>query len=217
MHGRRFKRLLPVLIASSVAVLALCAADTGAALAQAKQPSAKSSSKSAARKSVRPSQSHAVRMAALYDALEKAPNAAAAKAIEVRIEIARMQSGSATADLLMSRVRSSVEAKDNKLALELLNSVVDIAPNFTEARSQRATLYYEAKDIGRALADLRIIIAKDPKHYTALTGLGIIFGELDQDKLALDAFRRALKVNPYLDGVPETVKKLEIKVEGREI
>ena len=51
----------------------------------------------------------------------------------------------------------------------------------------------------------------------SLTGLGIIFDELDQDKLALEAFRRALKVNPYLDGVPEMVKKLTLKVEGREI
>jgi tetratricopeptide (TPR) repeat protein len=222
--GRFSKRhLLPALIAA----LAFCAADPASALAQARRPAAQDkpqdkssqeqSSKSAARKNVRPSQRAAVRMNALYDALQRAPNAAAAKAIETRIEIARMESGSATADLLMSRVRTSLEAKDNKLALELLNSVVDLAPNFIEARAQRATLYYESKDIGRALADLRVIVAKDPRHYTALTGLGIIFGELDQDKLALEAFRRAMKVNPHLDGVSEIVKKLQLKVEGREI
>ncbi|HWK00520.1 MAG TPA: tetratricopeptide repeat protein [Xanthobacteraceae bacterium] len=222
--GRFSKRhLLPALIAA----LALCAAPTQAAFAQGKAPAAKSpegtqdkqdkSSKSAARKNVRPSQRAAVRMNALYDALERAPNAAAAKAIETRIEIARMESGSATADLLMSRVRMSLEAKDNGLALELLNSVVDLAPNFIEARAQRATLYYESKDVARALADLRVIVAKDPRHYTALTGLGIIFGELDQDKLALEAFRRAMKVNPHIDGVTEIVKKLQLKVEGREI
>jgi tetratricopeptide (TPR) repeat protein len=222
ISGRFSKRhLLPALIAA----LAFCAAGTGDAFAQARQPSTKSpgksseksSSKSAAREHVRPSQRAAVRMNALYDALERAPNAAAAKAIETRIEIARMVSGSATADLLMSRVRTSLEAKDNHLALELLNAVVDLAPNFIEARAQRATLYYEAKDIGRALADLRVIVAKDPRHYTALTGLGVIFDELDQDKLALEAFRRAMKVNPHLDGVSDIVKKLQLKVEGREI
>ncbi len=41
-----------------------------------------------------------------------------------------MQSGSATADLLLARARQSVEAKNNRLALDLLTSVVDIAPNF---------------------------------------------------------------------------------------
>jgi tetratricopeptide (TPR) repeat protein len=223
--GRFFKRhLLPALIAT----LALSAADTGAALAQAKQPDAKSPSKSSgkssekpssqsARNNVRPSQRAAVRMNTLYNALERAPNAAAAKAIETRIEIARMESGSATANLLMSRARTSLEAKDNKLALELLNAIVDLAPDFIEARAQRATLYYETKDIGRALADLGVIVAKDPRHYTALTGLGIIFEELDKDKLALEAFRRAMKVNPHLDGVSDIVKKLQLKVEGREI
>lgn len=235
-HGHFFRRLskrhlLSSVFAALIAALALCAAPMQAAFAQGKPPAAKSpegsrdtaqdkqdkSSKSAARKNVRPSQRAAVRMNALYDALERAPNAAAAKAIETRIEIARMESGSATADLLMSRVRTSLEAKDNGLALELLNSVVDLAPNFIEARAQRATLYYESKDVGRALADLRVIVAKDPRHYTALTGLGIIFGELDQDKLALEAFRRAMKVNPHIDGVTEIVKKLQLKVEGREI
>ncbi len=117
----------------------------------------------------------------------------------------------------MARARQSVEAKDNRLAFELLSTVVDLAPSFLEARAQRATLYYESKDTARSLADLRVIVAKDPKHYGALTGIGIIFEEIGEDKLALDAFRRALAVDPFLEGVPETVKKLSLKVEGRDI
>lgn len=157
------------------------------------------------------------RLSALYDALAEAPNAELAKLVESKIESTRLQSGSPTTDLLMGRVRASVAAKDNRLALELLDAIIQIAPDFTEARVQRATLYYEAKDIPRSLADLAVIVAKEPRHYTALTGLGVIFQELGKDKLALDAFRRALKVDPFLESVPETVKKLSIKVEGREI
>jgi tetratricopeptide (TPR) repeat protein len=169
------------------------------------------------RKPLRPAQSRAVRMAALYDALAKAPNADAAKLIEARIDAARLQSGSPTADLLMARARLSVEAKNTRLALELLDAIVDLAPDYTEARAQRASIYYESKNIPQALADLRVIVAKDPKHYTALTGLGVIFDEIGQDKLALEAFRRALAVDPFLDGVPDYIKKLTLKVEGRDI
>ncbi len=53
--------------------------------------------------------------------------------------------------------------------------------------------------------------------YNALTGLGIIFEELGEDKLALDAFRRALAINPYIEGAQEFVRKLSLKVEGRDI
>jgi Tfp pilus assembly protein PilF len=201
------RRLLPLLIAT----LALVATDMSAASAQSH------SRKEHSRRTLKPPPNHAARLAALYNALAKAPNPQTAKAIETQIEIARLQSGSPTADLLMARARQSLAVKNKRLALELLDSVVSIAPNFTEARAQRATIYYEGKNIVRALADLRVIVARDPKHYQALTGLGVIFEELGDDKLALEAFRRAVAVNPYLEGADEFIKKLSLKVEGREI
>ena len=56
-----------------------------------------------------------------------------------------------------------------------------------------------------------------PRHFGALTGLGVIMQELGEDKLALEAFRRALAVNPHLQKIPEFVKSLSEKVEGRDI
>lgn len=159
----------------------------------------------------------AARLDTLYDALAKAPNPVIAKIVEGKIEALNFQSGSATADLLMARARSMIEARDSKLAFELLDSVVAIAPNFVEARSQRATLYYETKNIPGALADLRVVLAREPRHYGALMGLGVILQELGEDKRALEAFRRALAIDPYLDAVPDMVKKLEVEVEGRDI
>jgi tetratricopeptide (TPR) repeat protein len=159
----------------------------------------------------------AARLDTLYEALAKAPNQAIAKIVEAKIEILNFQSGSVTADLLMARARSMIEAKDSKLAFELLDSVVEIAPNFVEARAQRATLYYVTKNIPGALADLRVVIAREPRHYGALTGLGVILQEIGEEKRALEAFRRALAIDPYLDAVPEMVKKLQAEVEGRDI
>ncbi len=48
-------------------------------------------------------------------------------------------------------------------------------------------------------------------------GLGIILEELGEDKRALEALRRALEINPHMDNVPEIVRRLKLKVEGREI
>ncbi len=105
----------------------------------------------------------AARLDMLYEALAKAPNQAIAKIVEAKIEALNIQSGSATADLLMVRARSMIEAKDSKLAFELLGSVIDIAPSFIEARAQRATLYYVTKNIPGALADLRVVLAREPQ------------------------------------------------------
>ena len=128
-----------------------------------------------------------------------------------------LQSGSDTADLLVTRARGMIEAKDYDLSLKLLNATIDVAPQFTEAYAQRATVYYLKKDLYRALADLRVVVAREPRHFTAYAGLGVILQDIGEHKRALEAFRRAVAVNPFLKGIPEMLKKLEVRVDGREI
>jgi hypothetical protein len=45
----------------------------------------------------------------------------------------------------------------------------------------------------------------------------MIMQDIGDDKRALDAFRKALAVNPHLEKVPQLVKTLSEKVEGRDI
>ncbi len=164
-----------------------------------------------------PKLSRAERLDTLYGALKAAPNARAAQAVEDRIEAMLAQSGSDTADLLMVRARGVMEAKEYDLSIELLDSVIELAPDFTEAYAQRATALYLKKEINRALADLRVVIAREPRHFVAFAGLGVILQDIGNDRLALDAFRRAIAIHPHLKGIPNLIKRLEPKVEGREI
>jgi tetratricopeptide (TPR) repeat protein len=153
----------------------------------------------------------------LFEALKAAPDADSAKLVENRIWALWFASGSDTADLLMSRVKTATDEKDVKLALQLLDSIIDLKPDYVEAWNRRATLHFTAKDYGKSLADIRQVLAREPRHFGALTGLGVIMQELGEDKLALEAFRRALAVNPHLQKIPEFVKSLSEKVEGRDI
>jgi tetratricopeptide (TPR) repeat protein len=164
-----------------------------------------------------PRLSRAERLDALYGALKAAPNARAAQAVEERIDAMTMQSGSDTADLLMARARGVMESKDYDLSIELLDATIELSPDFTEAYAQRATALFLKKEINRALADLRVVISREPRHYSALAGLGVILQDIGNDKLALDAFRRAIAIHPHLKGIPNLIKRLEPKVEGREI
>jgi tetratricopeptide (TPR) repeat protein len=153
----------------------------------------------------------------LFEALKAAPDADSAKLVEGRIWALWLHSGSDTADLLMTRVKSAMEGKDNGLAIELLTAVIGLKPEYVEAWNRRATLYFANKDYGKAVADIREVLAREPRHFGALSGLGIIMQEFGEDKLALEAFRRALAVNPHLPKIPEMVKTLTEKVEGRDI
>jgi tetratricopeptide (TPR) repeat protein len=159
----------------------------------------------------------AVQLDGLYAALKAAPTAQIAKEIEKRIDAAHLVTDSDTLNLLMIRARTTMEAREFETALALLDSLIEVNPRYTEAWAQRATLYFVKKDLYRSLADLRVVLAQEPRHYQALAGLGVILQDLGEDKRALDAFRRALEVNPHLENVPELVRRLKLKVEGRDI
>jgi tetratricopeptide (TPR) repeat protein len=153
----------------------------------------------------------------LFGALKAAPDEASAKHVEARIWALWMHTPSDTAALLMVRAKAAVEAQKMDVALKLLDAVVKLRPDYIEAWNRRATLYYLKNDYAHSLQDIREVLVREPRHFGALAGLGMIMQEVGDEKRALEAFRKALAVNPHLEKVPELVKTLTEKVEGRDI
>ena len=153
----------------------------------------------------------------LFGALKAAPDEASARHVEARIWAQWMQTPSDTAALLMSRAKQAMDAQKTDVALKLLDSVVKLRPDYTEAWNRRATLYYLKSDYLHSMQDIQQVLIREPRHFGALAGLGMIMQDIGDDKRALDAFRKALAVNPHLEKVPELVKSLTEKVEGRDI
>jgi len=153
----------------------------------------------------------------LFGALKAAPDDDSAKAVEARIWAIWLQTPSDTAALLMMRSKAAMDARQPELAIKLLDAVIKLRPDYVEAWNRRATLYYLQNDYGRSLADIQQVLAREPRHFAALAGLGLIMQDLGDEKHALEAFRKALAINPHLEKVPELVKQLSEKVEGRDI
>jgi len=153
----------------------------------------------------------------LFGALKAAPDELSAKAVEAKIWAIWLQTPSDTAALLMSRAKAAIDAQQGDIALKLLDATIKLRPDYVEAWNRRATLYYLRNDYGRSLADIQQVLVREPRHFGALAGLGMIMQDLGDDKRALEAFRKALAVNPHLDKVPDLVKTLTEKVEGRDI
>jgi tetratricopeptide (TPR) repeat protein len=153
----------------------------------------------------------------LFGALKVAPDDTIAKAIEQRIWAQWVVSRSDTANLLMTRVKTAIEKHEMELAIKLLDSIVKIKPDYIEGWNRRATLYYMKKDYGRSLADIREVLKREPRHFGALSGLGLILQDIGDDKQALEVYRRALAIYPRLQRIPDVVKTLQEKVEGRDI
>jgi tetratricopeptide (TPR) repeat protein len=153
----------------------------------------------------------------LFAGLKIAPDAESAKAIEDRIWALWMVSGSDTCNLLMARVKAASDEKDYDLAIKLLDAVIALKPDYVEAWNRRATIYYLMKDYGHSVADIREVLLREPRHFGALSGLGLILQEIGDDKHALEAYRRALAIDPHLEHLPDVVKTLRETVEGRDL
>jgi tetratricopeptide (TPR) repeat protein len=153
----------------------------------------------------------------LFGALKAAPDDASAKAVEDRIWAVWSGAGNETTNLLMSRAKKAADEQDYDLAIRLLSSVIEIKPDFTEAWNRRATVYFLQKDYTNSMADIAKVLSREPRHFGALSGLGLILQEIGDEKHALEAYRRAVDVYPRLKGMDEKVKTLAEKVDGRNL
>jgi len=114
-------------------------------------------------------------------------------------------------------VKAATDGKDLDLAIKLLDAVVEIRPGYVEGWNRRATIYYMKKDYVKSMQDIQQVLAREPRHFWALSGLGMILHEYGDERRALLALRKALEIHPHLPKIGDLVKSLTEKVEGRDI
>ena len=147
----------------------------------------------------------------LYAELARAQDEVAARALESAIQSVWLESGSPSIDLLMSRGLDALREDKFDRAYFYFDEVVTLAPGFAEGWNKRATVRYLTE------SDIEHVLRLEPRHFEALAGLGVILEELGDKKGALDAYRKALAINPQLLNGKERIAPLELEVEGRGI
>ncbi len=157
------------------------------------------------------------RLGALFRRLVETTDAAEATLIEQGIWSIWLQSGEPKIDQLMAGGMAAMDAGDADTAEEIFDEIVEEAPNFAEGWNKRATLRYMTGDYRGSLADIEKTLALEPRHFGALSGMGLVYLATGDDAKALDAFRRALAIDPHLPGAAERIRELEDKLKGRAI
>ncbi|WP_342361000.1 tetratricopeptide repeat protein [Terrarubrum flagellatum] len=155
---------------------------------------------------------------ALFERLQKAEDEDEAKGIANLIERRWLRSNSDVADLLMTRAMTAMQPREQDLpqAIELLDRVIGLEPQWAEAYNKRATAFFMLGDYERSMLDVRQTLSREPRHYGALAGLGQILLSNGDKKHALEAFRKALSLNPRMPMVKGVIDKLAPDVDGRD-
>lgn len=118
------------------------------------------------------------------------------------------RSGDDETDRLFAQGVEQMSARDGGGAIETFSRIIERRPDFAEAWNKRATVYFLLGEFDRSLADCDEVMKRNPYHYGALSGYGMIYLQLDQPEKALAYFERALAVNPNLQQVEETIETL---------
>lgn len=137
--------------------------------------------------------------------------------VQAQIIGAWNQSGSPSMDLLAARADRAMEKQDLDTALIHLNDLVRLAPDFAEGWNKRATVYFMKEEYGPSLEDISRTLKLEPRHFGALSGLGIILDRIGNAEGALEAYRRAVTIHPHLEGIQDGIRKLEKQVEGERL
>lgn len=99
-----------------------------------------------------------------------------------------------------------------KKALYIFNKIIEEAPAFSEAYNKRATTYFLMKKYDKSLMDIKATLTLEPRHFGALSGMGLIFMNRGDFQRALVAFTTVLKIYPFSISAAANMKIIERKL-----
>ena len=153
----------------------------------------------------------------LFDKLQSATGMQDVADAEGQIWRIWTESGSDTVDLFMRDAMTAMARGEFDQALENINTVIEMDPEFAEGWNKRATIYYLMGNFDASVGDIVHTLDLEPRHFGALAGLGLIYDQIDDPEGALKAYKRALEVHPFLPHARRRVEQLSKELKDKEI
>jgi tetratricopeptide (TPR) repeat protein len=136
------------------------------------------------------------RIDALYEKLRKERSPESARSLADQIRETSTFSGSATVDMLMTNAGKAIDEKRYAAALDFLDQVTLVAPDYAEGWNRRAALHFLMGNYGKSMSDTARTLSLEPRHLGALSGLAGILEDTGHDQQALKAWETYLSHYP---------------------
>jgi tetratricopeptide (TPR) repeat protein len=110
---------------------------------------------------------------------------------------------------LMMRGIAEMQQRQLKQSVETFSKLIEIAPELSEAWNKRATAYWLLGNFPASLNDICETVKREPRHFGAYSGLGMIRAEMGEYPRAVAAFELAKKHNPHIVGIDDEIARLK--------
>lgn len=157
------------------------------------------------------------RLPDLFKQLQAAQSPDQAQAIESVIWAIWAETGDKDLDRLLGDGAAAMSVQDYSTALSDFDELTKRAPQFAEGWNKRATVLYLMGDLQASLEDIGRVLQLEPRHFGALSGLGLVNLGLDRDDAAKDAFQRVLKIDPMNPGAKANLKAIQDDIDNKSI
>lgn len=127
------------------------------------------------------------------------------------------ETGDVRGDTLMRDGIRAMHDQDFTGAIAIFTALIEHMPDLAEAWNKRATVYYLVNRFDESIADVERTLALEPRHFGAMSGLGLIYVQQDRTEAAIKAFEQTLKMNPYLPTVEYHLLRLYKQLEDERI
>jgi tetratricopeptide (TPR) repeat protein len=148
----------------------------------------------------------------LFARLQKTDNRLEAETITNMIWHIWYLSDDAEVNRLMDQGERAMAAQDMRTAIGAFTKIIEIAPDFAEGWNRRATALYMIGEYEASRADVAETLAREPRHFGALSGLGLINEAEDRGEEAIEAWERALEVNPNMSSAQQHIEEMKAKL-----
>ena len=111
---------------------------------------------------------------------------------------------------LMMQGIAEMQQQELKTSIETFTRLIDVAPDLSEAWNKRATAHWLMGNFTASLADICETVKREPRHFGAYSGLGMIRAEMGENARAIAAFELARKWNPHIPGIEDEIERLKV-------
>lgn len=162
-------------------------------------------------------ETHSEKLDRLFSELKRAQNEQSAARLAARIWQEWGSSGSASIDLMMQWAQKAMDEQKFDVALDFLDQVVAMRPDFAEGWNRRATVHFMMNNYAKSMADIEQTLELEPRHFGALAGMAQIFKARGNKQRAFDAYERVLDVYPMIRDAQNEIATLSEELTGEAI
>jgi tetratricopeptide (TPR) repeat protein len=151
------------------------------------------------------------RLDPLFEKLKAASDAREAQIYETAIWRVWLEPEDGAVNSLMRLGLDAQNRGDMFGAFAIYDAITGLKPDYAEGWNRRATVLFLLDRLEESRKDAEKTLELEPRHFGALSGLGLIAMRQNHPDKALEVLEKALAINPHMANVRGHVEQLRKK------